>query len=91
MPRVLARFVRIRKIHVFSDERPSKRSIPSRTASHVSAATSSAAAWFETYMRATRTSIAWYISISLRNASSSPARSAATSCASLCIVSTARA
>src|SRR5881392_2399995 len=40
-------------------------------------------------MRATRTSIAWYISISLRKASSSPARSAATSCASLCIVSTA--
>ena len=37
MPRVFARFVRMRKIHVFSEERPSKRSIPSRTASQVSA------------------------------------------------------
>jgi len=37
-------FVRILKIHVRSEERPSKRSIPFRTPSQVSAATSSAAA-----------------------------------------------
>src|SRR5262249_56033871 len=41
-PRVFAMLVRIRKIHVFSDERPSKRSIPFRTAIQVSCTTSSA-------------------------------------------------
>src|SRR5207244_815393 len=42
IPRVFALFVRMRKSQVFSDERCSKRSIPSSSASHVSAATSSA-------------------------------------------------
>jgi hypothetical protein len=37
-------FVRIRKIQVFSDDRPSKRSIPLRTPIHVSWTTSSATA-----------------------------------------------
>jgi hypothetical protein len=34
----------MRKIHVLSDERPSKASIPRSTASHVSCTTSSATA-----------------------------------------------
>jgi hypothetical protein len=41
-------FVRIRKIQVLRVERPSKRSMPLRTASQVSCATSSAAAGLET-------------------------------------------
>ena len=36
VPHVLARFVRIRNTHVFSDERPSKRTSPSKTAAQVS-------------------------------------------------------
>jgi RNA polymerase sigma-70 factor (ECF subfamily) len=42
--RVLAVLVRIRNSHVFRDERPSNRSTPVRTASHVSWTTSSATA-----------------------------------------------
>jgi hypothetical protein len=44
----------MRKSHVFSDDRPSKRSSPRSTPSHVSWTTSSATAWLGTYIRATR-------------------------------------
>ena len=40
--RLMARLIRIRKIHVFIEARPSKRSSPFRTPSHVSCTTSSA-------------------------------------------------
>lgn len=43
-PRAIARFMAIRNSHVFSDERPSKRSMPWSTPSHVSCTTSSATA-----------------------------------------------
>jgi hypothetical protein len=43
-PLRIATLVRMRKIHVLSEERPSKRSIPRITAIHVSCTTSSAAA-----------------------------------------------
>ncbi len=46
--RVRAMFAAIRKIQLFSDERPSKRSSAFRTPSHVSCTTSSAAARLET-------------------------------------------
>src|SRR5207237_1133391 len=51
--RVLAVLVRIRKIQVFSDDRPSNRLIPFRTPSQVSWTTSSATARLETYIIAT--------------------------------------
>src|SRR5207249_6840176 len=47
-PRVLARFITIREIHVLNEDRPSNRSIPFKTASHASCTTSSATALFET-------------------------------------------
>ena len=40
--RLIARLVRMRKIHVFSEARPSKRCRPLSTPSHVSCTTSSA-------------------------------------------------
>ena len=43
-PPRIATFARMRKIHVFSDDRPSNRSIPRTTAIHVSCTTSSATA-----------------------------------------------
>src|SRR5438034_164297 len=54
-PRVLARFITIREIHVLNDERSSNRSIPLRTASQASCTTSSATALFETKTFATGT------------------------------------
>ena len=69
----------MRKIHVFSDERPSKRSMPFRTASQVSCTTSSAIARLETYIWATRRRAAWYMRMSCSNACSSRLRSASTS------------
>ncbi len=53
-PRVFAVLVRIRKIQVRSDERPSKRSIPAITPSQASCTTSSATAREDTYIIATR-------------------------------------
>jgi hypothetical protein len=46
------------RIHVFSDERPSKRSSPSITASQVSCTTSSATARPFTYVIATASIVA---------------------------------
>ena len=54
--RVRARLTRMRKIHVFKDERSSKRSSPLSTASHVSWTTSSASASVRTNVRASRRS-----------------------------------
>jgi hypothetical protein len=67
------------KIHVFTDDRPSKRCRPLTTASHVSWTTSSAIASVGTYMRATRFRLAWYVVTSVAKAASSPRLSAATS------------
>ena len=53
-PRVLARFVRMVNSHVLSEDRPSKRSIPWSTPSHVSCTTSSATARLGTYSIASR-------------------------------------
>src|SRR6266480_1845364 len=55
-PLVLARLTRMRKIHVFRDERPSNRSIPLRTPNHVSWTTSSASSFVATYDIASRNS-----------------------------------
>ena len=52
-PRVLAWLTRIERIHVFSDERPSKRSRPLITPSQVSWTTSSATERPFTYVCAT--------------------------------------
>src|SRR3954453_9544353 len=52
-PRVFARLERMRNIQVFSVERPSKRPMPSSTASHVSWTTSSATDGVRTYIEAT--------------------------------------
>ena len=52
--RVFAVFVRMRKIQVLSDERPSKRPIPRSTPSHASWTTSSATAALWTKPRASR-------------------------------------
>ena len=73
-PRVFAMFVRIRKIHVRNDDRPSNRSIPFSTPSQASCTTSSATACDDTYMRATRSIEGCRASTSSMNASSSPAR-----------------
>ena len=81
-PLVFALLVRIRNSHVFRDERPSKRSRPVRTASHVSATTSSAIARDGTYICATRRSEGPYLSTSAAKAGSSPARSGSRSAAS---------
>ncbi len=74
-PRVLAMLVRIRKIHVRSDDRPSKLSRPRSTPSQVSWTTSSATARLETNMRATRSMAGWSWSTNIMKAVSSPARS----------------
>ena len=48
----------MRNSQVFSDERPSKRSMPWITPRNVSDTTSSAASFVATYMRATRSMVA---------------------------------
>ena len=58
-PRVFAVFTRIRKIHVRSDERPSKPSSPFSTPTQASWTTSSATARVETYIRAMRSIAGW--------------------------------
>jgi hypothetical protein len=58
-PRRLARFVRMRQSQVLNEERPSNRSIPRSTPSHVSWITSSATAGSATYSDARRTRGAW--------------------------------
>ena len=57
-PRLIAMLTTMRMIQVFSDERPSKRSMPLRTPSHASCTTSSATARVRTYPRATASIIA---------------------------------
>src|SRR5688500_1585019 len=78
-PLVLARLTRMRKIHVLSDERPSKRSRPLRTPSHVSATASSACSLVATYDIASRSNEAWWRWTSEANACSSPFRRASSS------------
>src|SRR5262249_47634191 len=78
-PRVLAVLVTIRKSHVFSDDRPSNRSIPLRTPSQASWTTSSATDRLDTNICATRSIPAPYSRISSANAASSPARNPSTS------------
>ena len=56
LPRVRAVLRRIWKIHVRSDERPSNRSIPLMTPTHVSCTTSSAIARLGTWASANRVS-----------------------------------
>src|SRR4051812_6516014 len=81
-PLVLARLTRMRKIHVFRDERPSKRSIPLSTPSQVSCTTSSACSFVATYDNASRSREEWYRSTRAANAVSSPWRRASTTAAS---------
>ena len=61
---------------VFNVERPSKRSTPRITASHVSWVTSSATARLPTVVWARRSMRGWYRSINATNADSSPAAKA---------------
>ena len=53
-PRVRARLATIRRIQVFSEDRPSKRLRPCRTPSQASCTTSSATARVRTWLRAIR-------------------------------------
>ena len=57
--RLRARLPSIRNTQVFSDDRPSKRSSPLMTASHVSWTTSSATDGERTYSEATRIIAGW--------------------------------
>ena len=74
-PAVLARLARMWNSQVFTDERPSNRSIPRTTPSHVSCTTSSATARLGTIDSAKRNNRGWYLDTSDANAASSPARS----------------
>ena len=58
-PAVRARLMRMRKIQVFTEDRPSKRSMPRTTPSHVSWTTSSATARLGTKDSANRSSLVW--------------------------------
>src|SRR5581483_6433531 len=75
-PRVRARFSRMPTIQLRSEDRPSNRSSPVSTASHVSCTTSSATARLGTWARAIRMSSGPSPSTRRANAASSPARSA---------------
>ena len=81
-PRVRAMLSRMLAIQVRSDDRPSKRSIPFRTASQVSCTTSSAIARLGTCIRASRIRNGPCSSTSVLNASSSPRRRPASSVSS---------
>ena len=81
--RVFAVLTRMRKTHVFSDDRPSNRSSAPRTRSQVSCTTSSASARVGTKICATCSSDECHSRTIRRNVSSSPARRAATRSASV--------
>ena len=81
--RVFAVLTRMRKTHVFNDERPSNRSRAPSTRSQVSCTTSSASARVGTKICATCSSDECHSRTIRRNVSSSPARSAATRSASV--------
>ena len=81
--RVFAVLTRMRKTHVFSDERPSNRSSAPSTRSQVSCTTSSASARVGTKICATCSSDECHSRTIRRNVSSSPARRAATRSASV--------